>query len=96
MILFALIAASTSLAATPVREARLDNPGCELTVVLQCQITPKGEATGCTKVSEDPNTVGAGAMALSMTSQFRLPAGDGVTPRMIPIRIHSDVCVAAR
>ena len=99
--LIAAIAASTVLAgaAPPAGSSAIqvaDSGPCSLTVLLQCGVAEEGTATDCHIVSEDPNSLGAGAAALSMSRSFRLTRhGDG-SPVLLPVRIQTGQCHAGR
>ena len=93
------VAAATSLAAatpkTPINLADNATP-CELTVVLECGVGADGAATACKVVSEDPNTLGAGASALSMSHSFHLTPRDNGAPVLLPVRIQTGQCTTNR
>ena len=69
---------------------------CELTVLLQCQVAADGATSGCDVVSEDPNSLGAGAAALAMSRSFRLAPRDVAERVLVPVRIQSGVCRGTR
>ena len=96
----ALTVAAAVSAASPSptgRDLKLASAeGCGLTVMLQCHVAADGAARDCQVVSEDPNTLGAGAAALAMSAQFHLtPRPDGA-PVLLPVRIQTGVCTARR
>ncbi len=100
--LFAAITVASALSASgPApggHDVKLASAGsCTLTVVLQCRVAANGAAKDCQVVSEDPNALGAAAAALSMSSQFHLtPHPDDDTPVLLPVRIQTGTCGAAR
>ena len=69
---------------------------CELTVLLQCQVAADGATSGCAVVSEDPNSLGAGAAALTMSQSFHLAPRDVPERVLVPVRIQSGVCRGTR
>jgi hypothetical protein len=69
---------------------------CDLTVLLQCQVAADGATSDCAVVSEDPNSLGAAAAALSMSRSFRLAPRDVPERVLVPVRIQSGVCRATR
>lgn len=69
---------------------------CDLTVLLQCQVAPDGATSGCAVVSEDPNSLGAGAAALAMSQSFRLAPRDAPERVLVPVRIEAGVCRGTR
>lgn len=98
--LFAAITVASALSATgpsaaghDMTLARADS--CTLTVVLQCHVAEDGAARDCQVVSEDPNSLGAGAAALSMSAQFHLPPRADGTPVLLPVRIQTGTCGTA-
>ncbi len=93
----ALLAISALLhGASPTPPVTPGEQGCELTVMLQCGVTREGATRDCKVVSEDPNGLSAGAVALSMASQFHLPAGEPREQSLIPIHIRTGVCKSAK
>ena len=69
---------------------------CELTVLLQCQVAADGATSDCAVVSEDPNSLGAGAAALAMSRSFHLAPRDVLERVLVPVRIQSGVCRGTR
>ncbi len=67
---------------------------CTLTVVLQCAVARDGAASDCRIISEDPNTLGAGDAALSMSRSFRLTPREDGAPVLLPVRIQTGQCHA--
>lgn len=82
-------------ATSPTLTARAETP-CELTVLLQCQVAADGATSACAVVSEDPNSLGAGAAALAMIRSFRLAPRDVAERVLVPVRIQSGVCRGTR
>lgn len=90
-------AASIGQAGAPVPTLTASaEPACELTVLLQCQVAADGAASGCAVVSEDPNSLGAGAAALAMSRSFRLAPRDVPERVLVPVRIEAGVCRGTR
>jgi hypothetical protein len=99
--LLAAITVASALSASgpsPVgHEVKMASAGsCTLTVVLQCRVADDGAAKDCQVISEDPNALGAGAAALSMSAQFHLTPRADDTPVLLPVRIQTGTCGAAR
>ncbi len=95
--LIAAIAASASLssavapaAPSPIKVA--EGGGCTLTVVLQCTVAQDGAASDCRIISEDPNTLGAGEAALTMSRSFHLSPREDGAPVLLPVRIQTGQC----
>ena len=61
--MFALIATVSAIS--------IHQPPPALTVVLKCEVSETGYAKNCQIAAEDPNTLGAGKMALSISDKFR-------------------------
>ena len=55
-----------------------------------------GATSDCAVVSEDPNSLGAAAAALTMSRSFRLAPRDVAERVLVPVRIQSGVCRGTR